>query len=183
MRDRRLDRQIETLDDFLERWQKLGSYFQRAERGRAPTEIEEEEFLVLKGEMAQDYQFLMTGTGNQREPGDQTLEILGMIMSLRRLNALGEAEVHALEIAWHHTYMVLQGLLGRLKAHKLQLASVNVVGYYIGCVLRNPVVILLLMGGVVAAVLWLMNLTQTGSDKLIEPRGPRPTQMEKTSGL
>ena len=183
MRDRRLEREVETLDDFLERWQKLGCYFQRAQLGRAPTEAEEEQFLVLKGEMAQDYQFLMTATGNQREPGDQTVEILGVVVSLRRLNELGEAEVRALEMAWHHSYIVLQGLLGRLKARKLQLASVSAVGYYIGRVLRNPVVILLLLGTMIASVLWWMNFTQTGPDRLIEPRGPRPTQTEKATGL
>lgn len=183
MKDRRLERQIEVLDDFLDRWQRLGRYFQRAERGQAPTEDQEEEFLVSKGEMAQDYQFLLAETGNQREPGDQTVEILGMIMSLRQLNSLGEAEVRALEIAWHHTYIVLQGLMGRLKARKLQLASVNALGYYIGRVLRNPVVILLLLGAMVAAALWLMNFTQTGPEKLIEPRGPRPAQTEKGTGL
>jgi hypothetical protein len=183
MKDRRLERQIEVLDDFLDRWQRLGRYFQRAERGQAPTEDQEEEFLVLKGEMSQDYQFLMAETAGQREAGDQTVEILGMVTSLRQLNALGEAEVRALELAWHHSYIVLQGLLGKLKARKLQLASVNALGYYIGRVLRNPLVILLLMGAVIAAVLWVMNFTQTGPDKLIEPRGPRPTQTEKTTGL
>lgn len=183
MKDRRLERQIEVLDDFLDRWQKLGRYFQRAERGQAATEDQEEEFLVSKGEMAQDYQFLMAETGNQREPGDQTVEILGMIMSLRQLNGLGEAEVRALEIAWHHSYIVLQGVLGRLKARKLQLASVNALGYYIGRVLRNPVVILLLLGAMVGAALWLMNFTQTGPEKLIEPRGSRPAQTEKARGL
>lgn len=183
MKDRRLERQIEVLDDFLDRWQKLGSYFQRAQDGRKPTEQQEEEFLVLKGAMSQDYEFLMTGTGGQREQGDQTVEILAAVASLHRLNEIDESQVRALETAWHYSYIVLQGLLGRLKARKLQLASVNALGYYIGRVLRNPVVILLLMGAVVAAVLWLMNFTQTGPDKLIEPRGPRPTQTEKATGL
>jgi len=183
MKDRRLERQIEVLDDFLDRWQKLGCYFQRAQRGQAPTEAQEEEFLVLKGEMSQDYQFLMAETAGQREPGDQTVEILAAVVSLQRLNELGEAEVRALETAWHYSYLVLQGLLGRLKARKLQLASVNALGYYIGRVLRNPVVILLLLGAMVAAALWLMNFTQTGPEKLIEPRGSRPAQTEKATGL
>jgi hypothetical protein len=183
MKDRRLERQIEVMEDFLDRWEKLGTYFHRAEDGRKPTEVEEDEFLVLKGALSQDYEFLMQATGGQREQGDQTVEILATVAALRRLNEIEESQVRALETAWHYSYIVLQGLLGRLKARKLQLASVNALGYYIGRVLRNPVVILLLMGAVIAAVLWLMNFTQTGPDKLLEPRGPRPNQTDKTTGL
>ncbi len=183
MRDRRLERQVEALDDFIERWQKLRSLFQRASLRQAPTEEQEAEFLVLKGELAQDYESLVTETASEREPGDQTVEVLAAAASLQRLNELGEAELQVLEAAWHRSYLHLQGWLGRLKARKLQLASISVVSYYIGRVLRNPVVILLLLGMVVAAALWLMNFTQTGADRLIEPRGSRPTQTEKVPGL
>ena len=183
MRDRRLERQVESLDDFIERWQKLSGIFQHAQQRPSPTEAQESEFLLLKGELAQDYESLMTETAAGRDPGDQTAEVLAAAASLHRLNELGDAELRVLQAAWHRSYLHLQGLLGRLKARKLQLASVSVVGYYIGRVLRNPVVILLLLGAMVAAVLWLVDFTQTGADKLIEPRGPRPTQTEKAPGL
>jgi hypothetical protein len=183
MRDRRLERQVEALDDFIERWQKLSAIFRRAQQRQSPTGEQEAEFLLLKGELAQDYESLMTETGAEREPGDPTAEVLAAVPSLQRLNELGEAELRVLEAAWHRSYLQMQGLLGRLKARKLQLASVSVVGYYIGRVLRNPVVILLLLGAAVAAAVWLMNFTQDGADRLIEPRGPRPAQTEKAPGL
>ena len=183
MRDRRLERQVEALDDFIERWQKLRGIFQSAQQRQPPTEPQEAEFLLLKGELAQDYESLMTETATEREPGDQTAEVLAAAASLQRLNQQDDAELRVLEAAWHRSYLHLQGLLGRLKARKLQLASVSVVGYYIGRVLRNPVVILLLLGAMVAAAMWLVNFTQTGADRLIEPRGPRPKQTEKAPGL
>ncbi|MCX7824001.1 MAG: hypothetical protein N2689_00395 [Verrucomicrobiae bacterium] len=180
MKDRRLEQQVEALDDFLDRWQRFGDYLRRGFQRQPAAPGEEHEFLTVKGELAQDYEVLMAGFSGERDPQDKTLAVLAEAASLQRLGEMSDAEMRAVEAAWHHSYIELQGLLGRLKARKLQLASVSALGYYIGQVLRSPVFILLLMGIVIAAAVWLWNFTQPSSDNLIEPRGPRPIPSETT---
>ncbi|MBM3889556.1 MAG: hypothetical protein FJ388_10565 [Verrucomicrobia bacterium] len=183
MKDRRLEQQVEALDDFLDRWQRFGDYLRRGLQHQPAAPNEEHEFLIMKGELAQDYEVLIADFGNERDPQDKTLAVLAEAASLQRLGEMSEAEMRAVEAAWHHSYIELQSLLGRLKARKLQLASVSALGYYIAHVLRSPVFILLLLGVAIAAAVWLWNFTQPSSDNLIEPRGPRPTPSEKTPKL
>ena len=183
MKDRRLDQQVEALDDFVDRWQRFGDYLRRGFQHQPAVPNEEDEFLLVKGELAQDYEVLMASFANERDPQDKTLAVLGAAASLKRLGEISDAEMRVIESAWHHSYIELQGLLGRLKARKLQLASVGALGYYIGRVLRSPVFILLLLGFVTAIVIWLWNFTQSSSENLIEPRGPRPIQSEKMPNL
>ncbi|MBI5396159.1 MAG: hypothetical protein HZA91_12755 [Verrucomicrobia bacterium] len=178
MQDRRLDRQVEALDEFLERWERFRVSLQKgfARAPLAPTD--EADFLALKGGLAEDHEALLADLEMERDPGDQTLQVLAAASSLQRLGQMTEAEARALEAGWNASYVALKSVLGGLKARKLQLASMSGLGYYIRRVLASPAFILLLLGAVVAGTLWLWNFAQPSSDNIIERRGPRPTQTE-----
>ena len=178
MQDRRLDRQIEALDEFLERWERFRVSLQKG-FFRAPlSPTDEADFLALKGGLAEDHEAMLTELELERDYGDQTLQVLAAASSIERLGQMTEAEARALEGAWNASYVALKSVVGGLKARKLQLASMSGLGYYIRGVLGSPLFILLLLGAVIAGTLWLWNFSQPSSENIIERRGPRPTQTE-----
>lgn len=178
MQDRRLDRQVEALDEFLERWERFRASLQKG-FSRAPlAPADESDFLALKGNLAEDHEALIADLEIERDPNDATMRVLAAATSLQRLGEMAAPDARALEAQWNASYVALKAVLGGLKARKLQLASMSGLGYYIRRVLASPLFILLLMGAVAAGALWLWNFSQPSSDNIIERRGPRPTQTE-----
>ena len=174
MRDRRLEQQVEGLDAFLERWAKLGAYL----KPHGAAAAREEDFQRLKSELGQDHGWLLSELELDLGDDDGAERVLGAATSLRQIAELSPTQARVLEQEWVETSHHLQSILGRLKARKLQLASISVVGYYIGGVIRSPLFMLAVIVAVVAGALWFWNFTQTSPEASIERRGVAPTLTE-----
>ncbi len=179
MNDRGLERQIESLADFVDRWQRLGGLLWPTRAAAGPADGNAD-FLRLRRELAQDYEALVEEMDEEVDPDGRLAGVLGAVASVESLAGLARADAEGLEREWEAVYLHLQSTLGRLKARKLQLASVSLLGYYIGHVIRSPLFILLLLGAAMAGAFWLWNFMQPGPDSAIERRGPRPTPPETT---
>jgi|ERR1051326_3924223 hypothetical protein len=145
MKDKQLEKNIQKLEAFLETWKQFNHYLQRAFRGETFTDEDEEEFLDLKSTIAQEYETVMLALSPEVEKDEKTLRILIDAPSLRSIRDASEGMARRVEAEWHTTFIKLQTALGRLKAKRIQLASVSGIGVAVGRVLQNPIVILFII--------------------------------------
>jgi hypothetical protein len=168
MRDRRLEKNIDRLEAFIERWKALSQHLEKGFQGSDFTAAEETEFLELKSAIAQDYELLLTTLGSEADRDERPLRLLNAVPSLHSTRELGEGMTRKLGTDWHSVYLGLQALLGRLKGRRAQLAAVSSVRVGFRRVFSNPLVIVLVaalaMYGAYALALWII-------PRVIELRG------------
>lgn len=143
MRDPRLEKNIVRVEAFIEKWQKLSRFLDRGFQGDEFTAEEEGAFLALKSVIAQEHETLMTTLGPEAERTDRVLRLLNGSPSLQALREASEGTDKRLTAEWHHIYLWLQALLGRLRGRQQQLAMVNSFNLGLRNVFANPLVIVL----------------------------------------
>lgn len=133
---------------------------------KAFTEEDEEQFLDLKSVIAQEYESVMISLAPEIEKDEKALRILVDAPLLRSVRDSSEGIARRVEAEWHTTFIKLQTALGRLKAKRMQLASVSAVGVITNRVLHNPVVIMFIIVVVGIGVLKVCE-----EFELFKPRG------------
>src|ERR1043166_568481 len=141
MRDKQLEKNIQKLETFLETWKQFNQYLQRAFRGETFTDEDEDAFLDMKITIAQEYESDRQALGPDVEKDEKALRTLLDAPSLRSIRDSSEGMARRVEAEWHTTFIKLQTAMGRLKARRIQLASVSTIGVAAGRVLQNPIVI------------------------------------------
>ncbi|MSR64617.1 MAG: hypothetical protein EXS18_02420 [Verrucomicrobiae bacterium] len=152
MKDKQLEKNIQKLEAFLETWKQFNHYLQRSFRGETFTDEDEDAFLDLKSTIAQEYETVMMALAPEVEKDEKTLRILIDAPSLRSIRDASEGMSRRVESEWHTTFIKLQTSLGRLKAKRIQLASVSSIGVVTGRVMQNPIVILFIIVVIGAAI-------------------------------
>ncbi len=165
MRDRSLEKNIQRVEQFVERWKQLSLFLDRGFQGRDFKAEEEAAFLELKSAIAQEHEMLMAALGGAVENDDKALRLINTVPSLQSFKDLNEPMVKKLAIEWHNTYISYQALLGRLKGRKAQLASVSSFRLGLKRVFINPLVITLVM---LAAAYGIYKFTDEWIPKLKE---------------
>ena len=167
MRDRRLDKNIARVENFIDQWKQLSHFLDRGFQGDSFTDEEESAFLELKSKIAQEHELLMTTLGSESERTDRALRLLNIVPSLQSIGELEDGANRRLTTEWHTTYLSLQALLGRLKGRRLQLSTLSSVRQGMRTVFGNPLVILLVA---LAAGYGVYRFAQEVVPKLIELR-------------
>jgi hypothetical protein len=144
MRDRNLDKNINRVEAFLERWKELSKFLERGLGGEGFTAEEEGAFLELKSQIAQEHQVLMTTLGGAGDRDDKPLRLLNIAPSLQGLRELPEGMPKKITTDWHNIYLSLQALLGRLRGRQAQLAGISSFRIGMRKVFSNPLVIVLI---------------------------------------
>ncbi len=165
MRDRKLERNIQRVEAFVESWKRLSQFLDRGFKGDPFTGEEEAAFLDLKSQIAQEYEALMVMLASEAERDDRALRLLNGVPSLSSFKELPEGMSKKLATEWHGTYMGLQALLGRLRGRQEQLRSISTFAVGMRNVFANPIVILLIMIAAAYGVYrfaeeWIPKLTQ-----------------------
>ncbi|HUI07755.1 MAG TPA: hypothetical protein VL486_12200 [Verrucomicrobiae bacterium] len=165
MRDRNLERNVQRVEAFVDRWKELSQFLDRGFKGGEFKNEEEAAFLELKSRIAQEHELLTVTLGPEAERDDRGLRLLNSVPSLSAFKDLPEGMSKKLATEWHTTYMGLQALLGRLRGRQAQLARVSTFRVAVQHVFGNPLVILLVMIAAAYGVYrfaeeWIPRLTQ-----------------------
>jgi|NGEPerStandDraft_6_1074524.scaffolds.fasta_scaffold110146_2 hypothetical protein len=145
MRDRNLEKNIQRVEAFVERWKELSQFLDRGFKGDQFTGEEEGAFLELKSRIAQEHELLMVTLGTEAERDDRALRLLHSVSSLSSFKDLAEGMSKRLATEWHNTYLAQQALLGRLRGRQIQLKGVSTLRLATRRVFSNPLMILLVM--------------------------------------
>jgi hypothetical protein len=143
MRDRNLEKNIQRIEAFVDRWKQLSQFLDRGFQGHDFKPEEEGAFLELKSQIAQEHEVLMTTLGPTVDRDDKALRLLNTVPSLQAFKELPEGMGKKIATEWHNTFISFQALLGRLKGRQTQLAGVSSVRYALRRVFGNPLVIIL----------------------------------------
>ena len=165
MRDRNLEKNIQRIEAFVERWKELSQFLDRGFKGDQFTGEEEAAFLDLKSRIAQEHELLMITLGSETERDDRALRLLNSVTSLSSFKDLPEGMSKKIANEWHNTYLARQALLGRLRGRQVQLRGVSTVRMAFQRVFANPLVILLVMAAAAYGVYrlaedWIPKLSQ-----------------------
>lgn len=145
MRDRILDKNIERLEAFVERWKQLMQFLERGFRETSFTPEDEAAFLELKSAIAQEHEALMVLLGNAVERDDKALRLLNSVPSLQSCHELPEGMAKKIEGEWHATFIALEALRGRLRGRQAQLRAVNSLAVALKRLGSHPLLLLLLL--------------------------------------
>jgi len=143
MRDRKLEKNIQRVEQFVERWRELSQFLDRGFQGHDFKPEEEAAFLGLKSTIAQEHEMLKAALGGSEDNDDKALRLINTVPSLQSFKEMNEPMVKKITIEWHNTYMSYQALLGRLKGRKAQLAAVSSLRLGMRRVFINPLVLTL----------------------------------------
>ena len=165
MRDRKLERNIQRVQAFVEAWKQLSQFLDQGFKGGPFAGEEEVAFLELKSGIAQDYEVLLVTLATEAERDDRTLRLLNSVPSLASFKELPNGMAQKMASEWHGTYLRLQALLGRLHGRQEQLRSISTFAVAMRNVVANPFVILLIMIAAAYGVYrfaeeWIPKLTQ-----------------------
>jgi len=165
MRDRNLERNIQRIEQFVERWKELSQFLDRGFKGDQFAAAEEAAFLDLKSRIAQEHELLMVTLGSEVERDDRALRLLNSVPSLSSFKDLAEGMSKKIANEWHNTYLAQQALLGRLRGRQAQLRNISTFRMAFQRVFANPLVILLVMAAAAYGVYrfaeeWIPKLSQ-----------------------
>jgi hypothetical protein len=165
MRDRNLEKNIQRIEAFVERWRELSQFLDRGFKGDQFKGEEERAFLDLKSQIAQEHEMLMVTLGSEAERDDRALRLLNSVPSLASFKDLPEGMSKKIANEWHNAYLARQALLGRLRGRQVQLRGVSTFRMGFRRVFGNPLVILLVMIAAAYGVYrfaeeWIPKLTQ-----------------------
>lgn len=125
MRDRNLEKNIQRVEGFVERWKQLSVFLDRGFQGQSFQPEEEAAFLDLKSHIAQEHEILMTALGSVMDRDDKALRLLNTVPSLQAFKDLPEGASKKIVSEWHNTFIAFQALLGRLRGREAQLAAIS----------------------------------------------------------
>lgn len=145
MRDRNLEKNIERVEAFVERWKQFSQFLDRGFKGESFANDEEAAFLELKSAIAQEHELLMTTLNSESSRDDKALRLLNTVPSMQGFKELPENMGKKLANDWHSEFISLQALLGRLRGRQAQLAAISIWRVGFKNVLANPFVILFVM--------------------------------------
>src|ERR1043166_6740085 len=141
MRDRNLERNINRVEAFVERWKQLSQFLDRGFQGESFSPEEVAAFMDLKSAIAQDHELVVT-TLASGERDDRALKLLNAVPSLHSFKELPDGMAKKVAADWHNSYISLQALLGRLRGRQTQLAQISTLSIAFKRVFGHPLVIL-----------------------------------------
>lgn len=145
MRDRNLERNVQRVEAFVERWKQLSQFLDRGFQGQDFKPEEEAAFLDLKSQIAQEHEILIITLGSAVDRDEKALRLLHTVPSLQSFKELNEAMARKMASEWHDKFISFQALLGRLRGRQVQLAAISSFRYAARRVFGNPAVIVLIV--------------------------------------
>lgn len=154
MRDKRLEQQIEHLEQFVEMWKEFHRLFTKAIGQNEITAEDEAAYFEIKTHIARNYNVLMDSLGLEKEKDSKALEIITQVVTLDDASKLSEGMAKRVTSVWHEKYIAFQKILGELEHNRQELAHINRVSVVSRKLFFHPVSIILYVLIIAAAVYW-----------------------------
>lgn len=106
---------VKYLTDFISLWQRFYAMFDEGTRSEQFTEEQDQEFLKLKGHIAQLIQLLSESMGSDIGFRKRVLSVITDATSLRFLATDSPVKINDMRAQWNEVLIAATKLLGRLK--------------------------------------------------------------------
>lgn len=143
MRDKKLERQIEKFENFIELWKKFHELFAMARSQDNIAETDEKEFFEIKTIIARNYSVLMDSIGISESKDSSSLEMLSQVISLADAKDISDGIAKRITSVWNAKYLDFQKILGELEHNKEELAHISGFKIFLKKLFWNPITILI----------------------------------------
>ena len=156
MKDKRLEKKIKLLKEFMELWIKFHDLYKTALSKQSISPEEEKNFLETKSLIARKYQMLKDFLGIEPQTDDRTFDVISQVLSLESVSTISDLGIKKIESDWHNSYIQLNKLLGELESKTEDLKSINTFVIFLRKLFVNPVVNMLLLIAFIIAVYYIV---------------------------
>ncbi|MDX9701429.1 MAG: hypothetical protein RBU23_00140 [Candidatus Auribacterota bacterium] len=143
MRDKRLEHQIEQVEQFVEMWKEFHRLFTKALGQQEITPDDEQLYFDIKTGIARNYNVLMESLGMQKEKDSKALDIITQVVTLADASALSEGMAKRVTSVWHEKYIEFQKILGALEHNLDELAHINRFTLFLRKLFFSPISIVI----------------------------------------
>ncbi|MCK4262123.1 hypothetical protein KAU86_00095 [bacterium] len=159
MRNKKLERKIVLLKEFIDEWIRFRDFLKGDLKDSEVSAEEERKFLEIKSLIARKYQGLVQALGEEFSPDNRITEIISQAVSLEGLAGTSGMRFGKIENDWHQSYIRLNEFLGGLESQRDQIAKISRVSLIFGGLSRA---VRGLLRGVIKLILVLVLLTIIG---------------------
>lgn len=139
MKDRKLERDIKDIKEFIDLWVSFKDQFHSASQKEHISPEEEKKFLETKSLIARKYE---TVARIFDTPDDKAMDIVAQVVSLDSAAKMSEMQLKKLENDWHFSYINFNKLLGSLENTREELAKISGFKLALRKALFNPFMLL-----------------------------------------
>jgi hypothetical protein len=131
MHDKKLDRLISQLENYLESWKQFSSFINLA-RGKKFGPEDENQFLEVKSVLAQELEMILASFEAPPLSRDDVHNLISGAASLRNMSEMTENALRNMENQWHKIFITMQAILGQLKVQQRELDSKSMWSGFFG---------------------------------------------------
>src|SRR2546428_4837019 len=131
MRDKKLDRLIDQMENYLECWKQF-NHFVNLARAKKFSPEDDSQFLEVKSVLVQELELILASVEVSSPTKEEIHTLVGNAPSLRYLSEMSEGALRNLENQWHKIYIGWHAILGQLKVRQRQEASKSAVAALFG---------------------------------------------------
>lgn len=124
MQNKKLDRLVTQLENFLECWKHL-NHFVNLARGKKFTAEDENQFLEVKAIVVQEFELISAAIECSSPSREEVHAFIAAAPSLRYLSESNEGVLRNLENQWHKIYVGFQAILGQVKVKQREIEGQN----------------------------------------------------------
>ena len=125
MSNKKLDRVIQQLENYLECWKQF-NHFVNVARGKKFGPDDENQFLEIKSVLTQELEVIFAAMDVFSPTREDVLSLISGAPSLRFLSEMHEGNLRTFESQWHKIYIGWHSILGQLKVKQMQLGDKSV---------------------------------------------------------
>lgn len=131
MIDRRAEKNIRAVQDFIEMWGKLHSLYEDAISRGIITEDDERKFMDSKDTLRSKYEEMNKVLDFRYMPHSRLTDPVSDILMLGGIRFMSEKNLKKLSDDWRDSYIFLNGILERLKGNKKRLEQFHPIRVFI----------------------------------------------------
>ena len=125
MRNKKLDRVIQQMENYLECWKQFNQFVILA-RGKKFGPEDESQFLEIKSVITQELEVIFAAMDVFSPTREEVLSLISSTPSLRFLSEMHEGNLRSLETQWHKIYIGRHSILGQLKVKQMQIGEKSI---------------------------------------------------------
>lgn len=122
MSNKKLDRLILQLENYLECWKQYNHYVNVARSKKFDME-DENQFLEVKSIITQELELILYSIEAESPTKAEVHTLISSAPSIRYLSELNEGSLRGIENQWHKLYISWQSLLGQLKVQQRRMEA------------------------------------------------------------
>jgi len=131
MSDKKLDRLVDQVENYLECWKQFNHFFNLA-RGKKFSQEEDAQFLETKSVLIQELELILATVEVGSPTREEIHSLINEAPSLRYLSEMNEGALRNLENQWHKIYIGWHSILGQLKVRQRGEADKSGIGSMFG---------------------------------------------------